>query len=57
VDRHTRLHGRDYTWFFEAQNVFDRRNVFQYVWNTKTSSLSAVDQIHFFPVGGCTLKF
>jgi hypothetical protein len=57
VDRHTRLLGLDYTWFLEAQNVFDRRNVFQYVWNTKTRALVAVDQIHFFPVGGFTLKF
>ncbi len=57
VDRHTRLFGLDYTWFIETQNVFDRRNVFQYVWNTKTRSLTALDQIHFFPVGGFTLKF
>lgn len=57
VDRHTRAFGRDLAWFFEAQNVFDRRNVFQYVWNSKTRRLAAVDQIHFFPVGGFTLKF
>jgi hypothetical protein len=57
ADRHTRLFGTDLTWYFEAQNLFDRRNVFQYVWNTKTHSLTAVDQIHFFPVGGFTLKF
>ncbi len=57
VDRHTRLFGLDYTWFFEAQNVFDRRNVFLYVWNTKTRQVEALDQIRFFPVGGFTLKF
>lgn len=57
VDRRTRLAGLNMTWFFEAQNVLNRENVFQYVWNTKTRSLDALDQIHFFPVGGFNLEF
>ncbi len=57
VDRRTRTFGANVTWFFEAQNVLDERNVFQYVWNAKTRSLAAVEQIHFFPVGGVTIAF
>jgi hypothetical protein len=57
VDRRTRLLGLNFTWFFEAQNVLDRENVFQYVWNTKTRRVEALDQIHFFPVGGFNVEF
>lgn len=31
--------------FFEAQNVYDRANVFQYVWNPKTRSRDPVNQV------------
>ena len=42
--------------FFEAQNVYDWANVFQYVWNPKTRSRDTVNQIAFLPLGGVTVQ-
>ena len=40
------------TVWLETDNVLDRSNVFQYVWNAKTNSLGSVKQIRFLPILG-----
>ena len=42
--------------FVEAENVYDRANVFQYVWNPKTRSRDTASQIAFLPLGGVTIE-
>jgi hypothetical protein len=43
--------------FFDLQNAYNRKNVFQYVWNPKTREQVALNQIGLLPVGGFTLQF
>ena len=55
-DRRFTLWGRYATLWFEAQNVYNRKNVFQYLWNTETRSLESVAQIRFLPVLGFNVE-
>jgi hypothetical protein len=43
--------------FTDIQNAYDRKNVFQYVWNAKTSERVAVNQMAFLPIVGLTVEF
>jgi hypothetical protein len=43
--------------YVEADNVFNRKNVRQYVWNPKTRALQAEEQQTFLVVGGITVAF
>lgn len=45
ADRRLSLGGRNLTIWFEAQNVYDRDNVFQYLWDTKANELRSIPQI------------
>ncbi|MDX2193245.1 MAG: TonB-dependent receptor [Gemmatimonadales bacterium] len=56
VDRRFRLFGTNQTVYVEVQNVLDRENVFQQVWNGKTRALDALNQIRFFPVFGYNVQ-
>jgi hypothetical protein len=50
--------GRTYmTLFFEAQNVYNRENVFRYRWNPKTRAPHAELQFGFLPVFGVNVEF
>ena len=44
------------TLWFEAQNVYDRDNVFQYLWDTKSNELKSIPQIRFLPVLGVNIE-
>ncbi|MCU0649568.1 MAG: TonB-dependent receptor [Gemmatimonadaceae bacterium] len=57
VDRRFRLAGRSATTYLEIQNLLNRENVFQFVWNPKRRELAALNQIAFLPVGGFNLEF
>lgn len=43
--------------YVEADNVFNRKNVRQYVWNPKTGAPQAEEQQTFLVVGGITVAF
>ena len=45
------------TTFTEIQNVYNRKNVFQHVWNSKRGRLENLPQIAFLPVGGINIEF
>jgi hypothetical protein len=54
-----RLHfeGWNFVTYLEIQNVLNRKNVFQNIWNSKTRSVDQVNQIGFFPFGGFKVEF
>lgn len=56
ADRRLRLGGRNVTAWFEAQNVYDRDNVFQYLWDTKSNELKSIPQIRFLPIVGFNIE-
>lgn len=56
ADRRLSLGGRNVTLWFEAQNVYDRDNVFQYLWDTKTNELRSIPQIRFLPILGFNIE-
>lgn len=43
--------------FVDVQNVYNRKNTFQYAWNPKTREQVSVNQISFLPVAGLTVRF
>jgi len=43
-------------WYFELQNVYDRRNVWWY-WYAEDGSIDTVHQFRFFPMGGLAIEF
>ena len=43
--------------YVEADNVFDRKNVRQYVWNGKTREPQAIEQLKLMVIGGFEVKF
>lgn len=57
ADRRFSLRGTNTTLFLEVQNVYDRENVFRYVWNPKTGALHAQKQISFLPIVGVNVEF
>ena len=56
ADRRLQLGSRNVTLWFEAQNVYDRDNVFQYLWDTKSNELKSIPQIRFLPVLGVNIE-
>jgi hypothetical protein len=57
ADRRFTTWGLNTTMFLEVQNLLDRENVFQYLWNPKTRALEAATQIRFLPVLGVNVEF
>ena len=56
ADRRFSVGSRNVTVWLEAENVFDRANVFTYLWNPKTNTLGFVKQIRFLPVLGFKME-
>ncbi len=54
-----KLNGKKITqeWAFEAQNIFNRQNIFQRIYNPNTNSLETDYQLGFFPVGSYRITF
>ena len=54
-----KLNGKKITqeWAFEAQNIFNRQNIFQQIYNPVTNSLQTDYQLGFFPVGSYRITF
>ncbi|HTA82329.1 MAG TPA: TonB-dependent receptor [Bacteroidia bacterium] len=44
-------------WAFEAQNIFNRQNIFQQIYNPNTNALETDYQLGFFPVGSYRITF
>ncbi|MGP8217303.1 MAG: TonB-dependent receptor [Bacteroidia bacterium] len=44
-------------WAFEAQNIFNRQNIFEQIYNPDTNSLQTDYQLGFFPVGSYKITF
>ncbi len=42
---------------FEAQNIFNRKNIFQQIYNPNTNALETDYQLGFFPVGSYKITF
>ena len=57
AERRLNFHGWSLLLFAGVQNAYDRRNVFQYVWNPKTRQRVAVSQIAFLPILGITAEW
>jgi len=57
AERRLNFHGWSLLLFAGVQNAYDRRNVFQYVWNPKTRQRVAVSQIAFLPILGLTAEW
>jgi len=43
--------------YVEIQNVYNRKNLFMYVWDAKTGKQVITTQVGFFPVGGFVIEF
>jgi hypothetical protein len=43
--------------YVEVENVYNRKNIYQYVWNPKKRALDQLKQIGFFPFGGFKVEF
>jgi hypothetical protein len=43
--------------YVEADNVYNRKNVRQYVWNAKTGQRQAWEQLRFLAIGGVNVEF
>ena len=43
--------------FFEAENVYNRRNIWGYIWNSGENKNDEVEQFRFLPVGGMSIEF
>jgi hypothetical protein len=54
-----KLNGKKITqeWAFEAQNIFNRQNIFQQIYNPNTNALETDYQLGFFPVGSYRITF
>jgi len=54
-----KLNGKKITqeWAFEAQNIFNRKNIFQQIYNPDTNALETDYQLGFFPVGSYKITF
>jgi len=54
-----KLNGKKITqeWAFEAQNIFNRQNIFQQIYNPNTNSLETDYQLGFFPIGSYKITF
>jgi hypothetical protein len=57
VDYRAFFNGWNLVTYIEVENVYGRKNVFQYVWNPKTNRLDELKQIGFFPFGGFKIEF
>ncbi len=44
-------------WSFEAQNIFNRKNIFQEIYNPNTNAQEIDYQLGFFPVGSYRITF
>lgn len=44
-------------WAFEAQNMFNHKNIFEQIYNPNTNSLQTDYQLGFFPVGSYRITF
>ncbi len=56
MDHRSHFDGWNLVTYLELQNLYNRKNVFQYVWNPKTREVQAVNQIAFFVVGGIKIE-
>lgn len=56
MDRRYHFSGWNMVTYLELQNILNRDNVFQYVWNPKTRAVHAVNQISLFVVGGIKIE-
>jgi hypothetical protein len=54
-----KLNGKKITqeWAFEAQNIFNRQNIFQQIYNPNTNSEQTDYQLGFFPIGSYKITF
>ncbi len=54
-----KLNGKKITqeWYFEAQNILNRKNIFQQIYNPETNNLETDYQLGFFPIGGYRITF
>jgi len=54
-----KLNGKKVTqeWAFEAQNIFNRQNIFQQLYNPDSNSLETDYQLGFFPLGSYKITF
>jgi outer membrane receptor for ferrienterochelin and colicin len=57
LDHRTSRKWGNLVFYVEADNVYNRKNVRQYVWNAKTRQPQAVEQLKFLAVGGVTVQF
>jgi hypothetical protein len=57
LDRRTSHNWGNMVFYVEADNVYNRKNVRQYVWNAKTRQPQAIEQLKFLAVGGVTVQF
>ncbi len=57
VDRRSVVRGRTVAAYLELQNMLNRNNVWQYVWNQKVNRLQAVRQTAFLPVLGLNIEW
>lgn len=56
ADRRFSVGRRNVTLWLEVQNVWDRTNRLQYLWNPKTERLGGIPQIGFLPVLGLNVQ-
>lgn len=54
-----KLNGKKITqeWAFEAQNIFNRQNIFEQIYNPDTNTLQTDYQLGFFPLGSYKITF
>ncbi len=57
ADQRFRWLGGNVVAFVDVQNVLDRENVLEYLWNAKTRSRDRLEQLARFILGGVTVEF
>lgn len=57
ADQRFRWRGVNVVTFVDIQNLLDRENVLEYLWNAKTRSRDRVKQLARFIVGGVIVEF
>jgi len=57
LDHRTSHKWGNLVFYVEADNVYDRKNVRQYVWNAKTREPQAIEQLKLLAFGGVTVQF
>ncbi|NOY05505.1 MAG: TonB-dependent receptor [Chlorobi bacterium] len=57
IDLRLNFHGWDIVAFAELRNLYNRKNVYSYVWDARENELREIDHLPFFPVFGFSTEF